>query len=85
MVYVWMRLSVGASLLSVGLTKQHPDLDIDAGEIRAILDLLSHQPYITQETVYGGGEPIQPSEYVINGAPLPVVGRMLKSDMSCFR
>ena len=78
-----MRRSVSAFLLLVGsVTEQHHDIDIDTAEIKTILGLLSDKPYITQEVIFGEGEPIQPSEYVSNGAPLPVVRHnILKSDV----
>lgn len=41
--------------------------DIPAGDISNILGRLSRKPYITQEVIFGAGEPIQPSEYVGNG------------------
>lgn len=39
-------------------------LDIAATDISNITSRLSSRPYITQEVVYGAGQPIQPSEYV---------------------
>ncbi|KAK6980929.1 alpha-amylase [Favolaschia claudopus] len=38
-----------------------------AGDIANIISRLSRRPYITQEVIWGSGEPIQPSEYVGNG------------------
>lgn len=38
-----------------------------AGDIANILGRLSRRPYITQEVIFGAGEPIQPSEYTGNG------------------
>lgn len=42
-------------------------LDIPATDINNITSRLSSKPYITQEVIWGAGEPIQPPEYVING------------------
>jgi hypothetical protein len=41
--------------------------DIASGDIANIIGRLSRRPYITQEVIYGGGEPVQPSEYTGNG------------------
>lgn len=39
-------------------------------DIAAILAAMKTKPgYITQETIYGYGEPILPSEYLPNGVP----------------
>jgi hypothetical protein len=38
-----------------------------ATDIANILSRLTTKPYITQEVIWGSGEPIQPSEYVGNG------------------
>jgi hypothetical protein len=38
-----------------------------ATDIANILSRLTAKPYITQEVIWGAGEPIQPSEYVGNG------------------
>src|SRR5688572_33112394 len=43
-------------------------LDIAAGDISNILGRLTRRPYVSQEVIWAGGEPIQPSEYVGNGA-----------------
>jgi len=42
--------------------------DIAASDLAAIVKRLSHRTYITQEVIFGGGEPIQPSEYASFGA-----------------
>lgn len=42
-------------------------LDIAAIDLQNILARLNSTPYITQEVIWGAGEPIQPSEYVMNG------------------
>lgn len=42
-------------------------IDIAATDIANILGRLNSTPYITQEVIWGSGEPIQPSEYVGNG------------------
>ena len=41
--------------------------DIASGDIANILSRLTRRPYITQEVIFGAGEPITPSEYVNNG------------------
>ena len=42
-------------------------IDIASGDIANILSRLSRRPYITQEVIYGSGEPITPNEYTGNG------------------
>lgn len=42
-------------------------IDMAAGDIANILARIDGSPYITQEVIWGAGEPIQPSEYVGNG------------------
>ena len=38
-----------------------------ADDIANIIDRLDRQPFISQEVVFGEGEPIQPNQYVGNG------------------
>ena len=45
----------------------YAEIDIPASDIANILSRLSRIPYITQETIWGAGEPIQPTEYIGNG------------------
>ncbi|EEB96478.1 hypothetical protein MPER_04383 [Moniliophthora perniciosa FA553] len=40
---------------------------IPSDDIANILGRLESKPYVTQEVIFGDGEPIQPSEYVDNG------------------
>ncbi|KIY73061.1 glycoside hydrolase family 13 protein [Cylindrobasidium torrendii FP15055 ss-10] len=40
---------------------------IATDDIADILGRIDGSPYISQEVIYGGGEPVQPSEYVQNG------------------
>ncbi|CAK5270005.1 unnamed protein product [Mycena citricolor] len=56
-------------LLSLGVDGLRLDASkhIATTEIATILGLLSSKPYITQEVIWGPGEPIQPTEYVTNG------------------
>ena len=42
-------------------------VDIAVGDIANILGRLNGNPYITQEVIYGGGEPITPNQYTGNG------------------
>jgi hypothetical protein len=42
-------------------------IDIASGDIANILSRLSRRPYITQEVIWGAGEPITPNEYTGNG------------------
>ena len=42
-------------------------IDIAVGDIANILGRLNGNPYITQEVIYGGGEPITPNQYTGNG------------------
>ncbi|KAF8632286.1 hypothetical protein AX17_004885 [Amanita inopinata Kibby_2008] len=68
--YVQGRLAQYANdLLSLGIDGFRLDAakHISTSEIAIILGLLSRSPYITQEVIYGAGEPIQPSDYVGNG------------------
>ena len=43
-------------------------IDIAATELAQILSQVDGKPYITQEVIFGEGEPITPNEYVGNGA-----------------
>ncbi|PIL31197.1 hypothetical protein GSI_05895 [Ganoderma sinense ZZ0214-1] len=68
--YVRGRLAeYGNDLLSLGVD----GLRLDAAkhmattDIAAILSQLNSTPYITQEVIYGAGEPITPNEYEGNG------------------
>ncbi|QRV89259.1 alpha-amylase [Ceratobasidium sp. AG-Ba] len=68
--YVRGRLATYANdLLSLGVTGLRLDAakHIATGDINNILGRLNSKPYITQEVIYGAGEPIQPSEYTSNG------------------
>ncbi|PFH45132.1 carbohydrate-binding module family 20 protein [Amanita thiersii Skay4041] len=68
--YVRGRLAqYGNDLLSLGVDGFRLDAakHMPAGDISNILGRLSRRPYITQEVIFGAGEPIQPSEYVGNG------------------
>lgn len=68
--YVRGRLAqYGNDLLSLGVDGFRLDAakHIASGDINNILGRLSFRPYITQEVIWGAGEPIQPSEYVQNG------------------
>ncbi|KZW01389.1 glycoside hydrolase family 13 protein [Exidia glandulosa HHB12029] len=68
--YVRGRLATyGNDLLSLGADGFRLDAakHIPAGDISNILGRLTTRPYISQEVIWGSGEPIQPSEYVGNG------------------
>ncbi|KAF8878446.1 glycoside hydrolase [Infundibulicybe gibba] len=68
--YVRSRLAqYGNDLLSLGVDGFRLDAakHMPATDIQNILGRLTAKPYITQEVIWGAGEPIQPSEYVING------------------
>ncbi|TFK33166.1 glycoside hydrolase [Crucibulum laeve] len=68
--YVRSRLAQYANdLISLGVDGFRLDAakHIPAGDIANILSRLTTKPYITQEVIWGSGEPIQPSEYVGNG------------------
>ncbi|TEB26677.1 glycoside hydrolase [Coprinellus micaceus] len=68
--YVRGRLAQYANdLLSLGVDGLRLDAakHIASGDIANIIGRLSRRPYITQEVIYGGGEPVQPSEYTGNG------------------
>ncbi|EMD36390.1 glycoside hydrolase family 13 protein [Gelatoporia subvermispora B] len=56
-------------LLSLGVTGLRLDAakDIDPANIATILSLLDSQPYITQEVIWGEGQPVTPQLYVGNG------------------
>ncbi|KAF8963276.1 glycoside hydrolase [Flammula alnicola] len=58
----------GNDLLSLGIDGFRLDAakHINASDIANILGRLTSQPYITQEVIWGSGEPIQPSQYVGN-------------------
>ncbi|KAJ7160393.1 glycoside hydrolase [Mycena filopes] len=59
----------GNHLLSLGVDGFRLDAakHMPAANIASILAGLTSKPYITQEVIWGSGEPIQPSEYVGNG------------------
>lgn len=57
---IWLQFLVKSSLSLFA--------DIAAGDISNIISRLSAKPYITQEVIYGAGEPITPAMYVGNGA-----------------
>ncbi|CAE6399554.1 unnamed protein product, partial [Rhizoctonia solani] len=68
--YVRARLATYVNdLLSLGVVGLRLDAakHIPAADIANILGRLSSAPYVTQEVIYGSGEPIQPSEYTGNG------------------
>ncbi|KAF9457375.1 glycoside hydrolase [Collybia nuda] len=68
--YVRGRLAqYGNDLLSLGVDGFRLDAakHMPAADISNILGRLTSRPYITQEVIFGSGEPIQPSEYVGNG------------------
>ncbi|EUC56002.1 glycoside hydrolase family 13 protein [Rhizoctonia solani AG-3 Rhs1AP] len=68
--YVRGRLAAYANdLLSLGAVGLRLDAakHMAAGDIANILSRLSSKPYITQEVIFGSGEPVQPSEYTGNG------------------
>ncbi|CAE6475378.1 unnamed protein product [Rhizoctonia solani] len=68
--YVRDRLVTYANdLLSLGVVGLRLDAakHIPASDISNILGRLSSKPYITQEVIFGVGEPILPSEYAGNG------------------
>ncbi|KAJ6474895.1 glycoside hydrolase superfamily [Mycena sanguinolenta] len=59
----------GNHLISLGVDGFRLDAakHMAATDIADILSRLTTKPYITQETIFGAGEPIQPSEYLGNG------------------
>ncbi|KAF8751880.1 Alpha-amylase [Rhizoctonia solani] len=68
--YVRSRLATYANdLLSLGVVGFRVDAakHIPAADIANILGRLKSKPYITQEVIFGVGEPILPSEYAGNG------------------
>ncbi|KAF7326251.1 Alpha-amylase [Mycena kentingensis (nom. inval.)] len=68
--YVRGRLAqYGNDLLSLGVDGFRLDAakHMPAGDISNIISRLTTRPYITQEVIFGAGEPIQPSEYTGNG------------------
>ncbi|KAG5651660.1 hypothetical protein H0H81_007882 [Sphagnurus paluster] len=68
--YVRSRLAQYANdLISLGVDGLRLDAakHVATGDIANILSRLSTKPYITQEVIWGSGEPVQPSEYVSNG------------------
>lgn len=57
-------------------------IDIAATDLSNIASRLTTRGYITQEVIFGDGEPILPSEYVSIGkyqAPWPVIGYLLEN------
>ncbi|PPR00074.1 hypothetical protein CVT24_008976 [Panaeolus cyanescens] len=55
-------LSLGVEGLRLDAAKHIP-----SGDIANIISRLSRRPYITQEVIFGNGEPVTPNEYVGNG------------------
>ncbi|KAG6916977.1 hypothetical protein DXG01_004406 [Tephrocybe rancida] len=62
--YVNDLISLGVDGLRLDAAKH-----MATGDISNILGRLTTKPYITQEVIWGSGEPIQPSEYTSNGLP----------------
>ncbi|ESK93505.1 alpha-amylase [Moniliophthora roreri MCA 2997] len=60
--YINDLLSLGVDGLRLDAAKH-----IASTDLANILSRLNSKPYITQEVIFGNGEPIQPSEYVGNG------------------
>ena len=56
------------------MLKRHFTTDIAATDLAAILSRLNPAPYITQEVIFGAGQPIMPNEYTGNGASSLLVG-----------
>lgn len=68
--YVRGRLAqYGNDLLSLGVDGFRLDASkhIAAGDLANIIGRLSRKPYITQEVIFGSGEPVTPNEYTGNG------------------
>ncbi|KAF8596149.1 alpha-amylase-domain-containing protein [Ceratobasidium sp. AG-I] len=68
--YVRGRLATYVNdLLSLGVVGLRLDAakHMAAGDISNILGRLTSKPYVTQEVIFGSGEPILPSEYTANG------------------
>ena len=42
-------------------------VDIPSGDISNILSRLSKKVYVTQEVIFGSGEPVTPAQYTGNG------------------
>lgn len=42
-------------------------IDIAVGDLANIIGRLNSTPYITQEVIFGSGEPITPNQYTGNG------------------
>ncbi|KAK0479061.1 glycoside hydrolase [Armillaria luteobubalina] len=60
--YVNDLLSLGVDGLRLDAAKH-----MDTNDITNIKNRFTSSPYITQEVIWGAGEPIQPSEYIQNG------------------
>ncbi|KAG6856815.1 hypothetical protein H0H87_000514, partial [Tephrocybe sp. NHM501043] len=60
--YVNDLISLGVDGLRLDAAKH-----IATGDIANILSRLTTKPYITQEVIWGSGEPVVPSEYTVNG------------------
>lgn len=66
MAYGWMLLSV-CRFFSCVRTKSHFSVDIAETDLANITSRLNGSPYLTQEVIYGDGEPITPNQYVSIG------------------
>ena len=63
-----MLLNVSSYFILIPLTiHSNRNLDIAPGDISNIISRLSSRVYISQEVIYGGGEPITPNQYTGNG------------------
>lgn len=64
MASVWTLPNVSQPALPNDLTHNRFNADIAATDLANITSRFSKAPYISQEVIWGSGEPIQPSEYV---------------------
>ena len=65
MAFAWMLQNV--RVLTASRYEADPRIDIPTADIKNILSRLSKVVYITQEVIFGSGEPVTPSEYTQNG------------------
>ena len=64
------RLDAAKSRLSMDLVVRrltYAVLDINYSDISNILSRLTSTPYITQEVIWGSGQPVTPNQYTGNG------------------
>lgn len=77
-----MRLKVRHPLPRVPYLALIYFTDINNSDIANITSRLTSKPYITQEVIWGEGQPVTPNEYAYIGPPLISYHNLLDTDKS---